>query len=87
MLIIIAIGINMMTIQMTMEKELLKDVDAAVKRLHTTRSAFIRRALREALGKLRVAQEEARHRRGYERHPKMRGEFDSWEDEQMWGDG
>ncbi len=77
----------MKTIQMTLEKELLKDVDAAVKRLHTTRSAFIRRALREALGKLRVAQDVARHRRGYERHPEMHGEFDSWEDEQMWGDG
>jgi metal-responsive CopG/Arc/MetJ family transcriptional regulator len=87
MLVTIAIGINMRTIQMTLEGELLKDVDAAVKKLHTTRSAFIRRALREALGKLYRAQEEARHRRGYERYPVKNGEFGSWESEQRWGEG
>jgi metal-responsive CopG/Arc/MetJ family transcriptional regulator len=86
MLITIAIGINMKTIQMTMEIDLLKDVDVAVKKLHTTRSAFIRKALREALGKLRTAQEESRHRRGYEHYPVEEGEFDVSENEQEWGD-
>jgi ABC-type polysaccharide/polyol phosphate transport system ATPase subunit len=29
---------------------------------------------------------ERRHRAGYERHPVEPGEFDAWEDEQVWGD-
>ena len=76
----------MRTVQMTFEGELLEEVDKAVKKLHTTRSAFTRRALREALKRLRIAQEEERHRRGYQRHPVKNGEFNSWEGEQKWGD-
>lgn len=74
----------MKTVQMTFEEDLLKRVDRAAKKLGTTRSAFARTALREALGRLAAAELESRHRRGYEAKPVRRGEFDLWEAEQVW---
>jgi metal-responsive CopG/Arc/MetJ family transcriptional regulator len=76
----------MKTIQMTLDEDLVKAVDAAVKRLRTSRSGFTRDALREALRKLAVGALERRHRRGYESRPARKGEFDVWEPEQAWGD-
>lgn len=76
----------MKVVQMTLDEDLVKAVDKAVKRLRTTRSAFTRRALREALGRLAVTVLERQHRRGYEADPVKRGEFCVWEKEQEWGD-
>lgn len=76
----------MKTVQMTLDEDLVKAVDRAVKRLRTTRSAFTRRALREALRRLEIAHLETQHRRGYETHPVKRGEFGVWEKEQEWGE-
>lgn len=76
----------MRTVQITLDEELVKAVDKAVKRLGTTRSAFARDALREALARLRQEQLEHKHRKGYERHPVNPGEFDLWESEQVWPD-
>lgn len=72
---------NMRTVQMTLDRELVESVDGAVKQLGTTRSAFTRRALTDALERLRVKELEERHRRGYERRPVRRGEFAEWERE------
>ncbi len=77
----------MRTVQMTLDEELVKAVDRAVKRLRTTRSAFARQALRKALENLSVAELEQKHRRGYEHHPAGKKEFTVWENEQNWGDG
>lgn len=76
----------MRTVQMTLDEELVKAVDRAVKRLRTTRSAFARQALRKALENLRIAELEQKHRRGYERRPAGKKEFAIWENEQNWGD-
>ena len=76
----------MKTIQMTLDEDLVEAVDKAVKRLRTTRSAFTRKALKEALKRLAVTDLERRHRKGYETHPVKRGEFSVWESEQEWGD-
>ena len=76
----------MKTVQMTLDEELVKAVDDAVRRLRTSRSAFTREALREALRALSVRGLEQQHRRGYEAHPVGRGEFSVWEKEQRWGD-
>jgi metal-responsive CopG/Arc/MetJ family transcriptional regulator len=73
-------------VQMTLEEELIASVDAAARRLRTTRSAFTRAALRAALRQLETKQLERRHRQGYERHPPSRSEFAVWEKEQAWGD-
>lgn len=79
-------GDDMKTVQMTLDEELVEAVDEAAKRLGTTRSAFAREALREALARERVKHLEQKHREGYEKHPVKTGEFDAWEDEQVWPD-
>ena len=71
---------------MTLDEDLVEAVDRAVKRLRTTRSAFARRALREALRRLTLAELERQHRKGYEARPVKRGEFSAWEKEQQWGE-
>ena len=76
----------MRTVQMTLDAKLVRAVDRLVKRLKTTRSAFTREALRQAVARFDAAQLEERHRRGYERRPAQRGEFSVWETEQDWGD-
>ncbi|MCX7040618.1 MAG: ribbon-helix-helix protein, CopG family [Spirochaetes bacterium] len=75
----------MRTVQMTLEEDLVRAVDRAARKLKTTRSAFARQALRAALDRLRLADDEKRHRRGCERLPVGEGEFDRWEGEQDWG--
>ena len=75
----------MKTIQMTIDEPLLSEVDRVIKDLDTTRSAFIRDALQLALRQHRIAQMERKHAEGYAKHPPQPGEFDSWEDEQVWG--
>ena len=76
----------MKTVQMTLDENLVKAVDAAVKKLGTTRSAFTRGALRAAVKEVHVKDLESRHREGYKRKPVKRGEFSGWESEQVWGD-
>jgi metal-responsive CopG/Arc/MetJ family transcriptional regulator len=55
----------MKTVQMTLDEDLVKEVDRLAKRLKTTRSAFAREALRLALERHKVADLERRHREGY----------------------
>ncbi|MBW1809946.1 MAG: ribbon-helix-helix protein, CopG family [Deltaproteobacteria bacterium] len=76
----------MKTVQMTLDEELVKSVDSVVKKLYTTRSAFTRDALREALKKYNDGMLERQHRKGYENHPVNGAEYSVWEDEQVWGD-
>ena len=76
----------MRTVQMTLDDELLDSVDKAVKKLKTTRSAFTRDALKDALNRLNVRRLEQRHKKGYELHPVKKEEFAVWEEEQDWGD-
>ena len=76
----------MRTVQMTLDEALVKEVDAAARRLRTTRSGFTRRALREILKHLREMEMDRRHREGYLRHPVGPDEVSIWEPEQVWGD-
>ncbi len=69
---------------MTLDPALIAQVDRAARRLKTSRSGFTRQALRDALKRLAVAEREARHRRGYASKPVSAGEFDAWENEQVW---
>jgi len=73
-------------VQMTLDEDLVKAVDAEAKRLGTTRSGFTREALREALLRIRIRAEEERHRRGYERNPPRPGELAVAESDLSWGD-
>jgi metal-responsive CopG/Arc/MetJ family transcriptional regulator len=76
----------MTTIQMTLDEDLLKEVDRTVKKLKTTRSALFRESIREYLKALNLQQLEEKHRAGYAKRPAMPGEFDVWESEQIWGE-
>ncbi|MBN1932493.1 MAG: ribbon-helix-helix protein, CopG family [Desulfobacterales bacterium] len=76
----------MKTVQMTLDEDLVKEVDRVSKDLHTTRSAFTRKALREALVRYKLDILEIKHREGYQRHPVADDEFSVWESEQDWGD-
>lgn len=77
---------SMRTVQMTLDRALVEAVDSAARSLGTTRSAFTRKALTEALERLRIEALEKRHRRGYERHPVRPDEFSGWEQEHVWPD-
>jgi metal-responsive CopG/Arc/MetJ family transcriptional regulator len=74
----------MKTVQMTLDEELVEAVDRVARKLGTSRSAFARDALREALAQVRARGLEKRHRAGYARLPVRRGEFGAWEREQVW---
>ena len=76
----------MKTIQMTLDDELVETVDRVVKKLKTTRSAFARKALRNAVKQVTVDLLEKKHKKGYSRHPVDKPEFSVWESEQEWGD-
>ncbi len=76
----------MRTIQMTFDDDLIKSVDQLVKECKTTRSAFTRNALREAIDRFNIRRLEDKHRKGYELHPVNKREFSVWESEQDWGD-
>lgn len=76
----------MRTVQMTLDDQLIESIDKAVKSLKTTRSAFTRAALKEALNRLHVSGFEQKHRQGYKAHSANKKEFSVWEKEQEWGD-
>jgi len=76
----------MKNVQMTLEEDLVAEVDRIVTQLRTTRSAFARRALRAAIEQVKEKELERKHRDGYARNPIKPGEFSDWESEQIWGD-
>ncbi|MCP4415333.1 MAG: CopG family transcriptional regulator [Chloroflexi bacterium] len=76
----------MKTIQMTINEALLQQVDRTVQDLHTTRSAFIRLALEQALHKYQVQLLKEQDEAGYTAVPANSVENDEWRSEQEWGD-
>ena len=54
------------------------------KKLKTTRSEFIRRAMHKFLDELSTKDLEKLHREGYKKYPVKQNEFDMWENEQSW---
>ena len=78
--------IEMRTVQMTLDEDLIHAVDSVAKELHMTRSAFTRSALQRAIARIRMEKLEEKHRQGYLKKPVSEGEFSVWEEEQKWGD-
>ncbi len=76
----------MRTIQMTLDEALVDTVDRISRKLNMNRSAFTRKALRDAVAQYTALQMEQKHRQGYENIPVAEDEFSVWEDEQAWGD-
>lgn len=65
----------MITVQMTLEENLVKRVDGLAHKLRTSRSAFTREALKEAIKKYQIVELENKHKTGYQKHPVKKGEF------------
>jgi len=82
----ITIEVIMRTVQMTLDDDLVELVDKIVKKLKTTRSAFTRKALEDAVHSINIKHLEEKHRKGYELYPPKKPEFSVWEREQEWGD-
>jgi metal-responsive CopG/Arc/MetJ family transcriptional regulator len=76
----------MRTIQMTLDDELVEQVDQIVREQKSTRSAFTRKALRDAIERAQMRALEEKHRQGYALNPVNQEEFSIWEEEQAWGD-
>jgi len=74
------------TVQMTLDENLIQTVDKVVKQLHTTRSAFTREALEQAIARIKMEKLEEKHRGGYIRKPETSDEFKAWHKVQKWGD-
>ena len=77
---------HMETIQVVLEKELLKAADRAAKQTKRNRSALVRDALREHLRRLEVDALEERDRAGYVRRPAAVDESRGWKAEAAWPD-
>ena len=68
----------MRTIQMTLDDDLVETVDKIIRELKTSRSAFTRDALRDAINRFNIHRLEEKHRQGYALHPVKREEFRSF---------
>jgi metal-responsive CopG/Arc/MetJ family transcriptional regulator len=73
----------MKTVRIILDDDLIEAVDRVVRKLGTSRSAFTRDALREALARRRDRRLEQRHSASYVRSPVRRGEFGDWGREQV----
>jgi metal-responsive CopG/Arc/MetJ family transcriptional regulator len=74
----------METIQIVLDKRLLKATDLAAKRHQANRSAFVRQALERHLKYLHELELEDRDRRGYLAQPQREEEFRVWEGAASW---
>lgn len=74
----------METVQIVLDKELLRAADQAARRTKRNRSALVRDALREHLRRLAIRDLEARDCAGYSRRQPARDEASAWEAEAVW---
>ena len=72
------------TIQVVLDKQLLKAADHAARRTRQNRSALIREALREHLQRLEIRMLEERDRQAYARKPQGSDEWQPWVAEAAW---
>lgn len=72
------------TIQVVLDKKLLRATDLAAKRQHLNRSALIRQALELHLKHLYERHLEEQDRRGYLAQPQQEDEFRVWEEIASW---
>lgn len=74
----------METVQIILDKELLKAADRAARRTKQNRSMLMRDALRSHLRRLDAVAREAQDRKGYFRQPQSTTESRQWEAEAAW---
>lgn len=76
----------MTTISVELDEDIIKAMDAVVRTLDTTRSAFMQHTLHAVIQQYNLKELEEKHRKGYMKKPVKPGEFSDWEDEQVWID-
>jgi metal-responsive CopG/Arc/MetJ family transcriptional regulator len=74
----------METIQVVLDKELLRASDRAARRAKVSRSAFVRSALREHLRRLNIKELETRERPAYQEQPQVVEEVARWARVAVW---
>jgi metal-responsive CopG/Arc/MetJ family transcriptional regulator len=74
----------METVQIVLDKKLLRATDQAARQMKQNRSALVREALREHLRRLETRAWEERDREGYSRQPQTPEESRLWEAEAAW---
>ena len=74
----------METVQIVLDRELLRAADKAARRRRLNRSAFVREALAAHLRRLAVAEREDRDRAGYVETPDMESRV--WDQVAAWPD-
>ena len=74
----------METVQIVLDKKLLRAADEAARRTNRNRSALVRDALREHLRRLAIRDMEERDRAGYSKQRQSRDEVSAWEAEAVW---
>ena len=74
----------METVQIVLDKELLRAADLAARRTKQNRSMLVRDALRTYLRRLDTLAREAQDREGYKRKPQSPDESHMWEAETVW---
>lgn len=75
---------NVQTIQVVLDKQLLRAADRAARQSKLNRSALIREALRAYLKQLNARERERRDREGYERVPDDEAALAVWEQVAKW---
>lgn len=76
----------METIQVVLEKTLLRATDRAARKRQVNRSALVREALREHLKRLATQEREERDQKGYQQHPSDLSELSAWDTVVAWPD-
>ena len=74
----------METVQIVLDKSLLRAADRAARSRKQNRSALVRDALRQHLRRLEAGAQEERDRQGYGKRPQLRDETLPWEEEAAW---
>ena len=74
----------METVQIVLDKKLLRAADQAARRTKRNRSALVRDALREYLRRLAIRDLEVRDRAGYSKRRQTLDEASAWEPEAVW---
>ena len=74
----------METVQIVLDKKLLRAADQAARRTKRNRSALVRDALRAHLRQLAIRDLEERDRAGYSKQRQTRAEASRWEAEAVW---
>ncbi len=76
----------MKRINITLEDNLLEEIDRAVRMLNKSRSAFLRDCAKIQLRKLKFAEMDRQYAESYANLPLQPDELDDWSEVQDWGD-